>query len=80
MNNIREQIIKQPIPDKLVVFTFDDASLSHATFVVPILRKYGFGATFFICEFPANKGEVPCPGFEDKEALSYRSNNTRSFK
>jgi len=62
------QVIKQPIPDKLVVLTFDDASLSHATFVAPILKEYGFGATFFICEFPARTGDKPCPGFEDKEA------------
>lgn len=40
------------IPEKLVVLTFDDASASHATFVAPLLKKYGFGATFFVCEFP----------------------------
>lgn len=41
----------------IVVLTFDDATASHAEFVGPLLKKYGFGATFFICEFP---------GFEDK--------------
>ena len=39
-------------PERVVVLTFDDASRSHATFVAPLLKKYGFGATFFICEFP----------------------------
>ena len=39
-------------PEPTVVLTFDDASRSHATFVAPLLKKYGFGATFFICEFP----------------------------
>ncbi len=47
-----------PIPDKLVVLTFDDAPLSHATVVAPLLKKYGFTATFFVCEF--------APDFDDK--------------
>lgn len=42
----------ETIPDKMVVLTFDDASASHATIVAPLLKKYGFGATFFVCEFP----------------------------
>lgn len=41
----------RPVPDHLVVLTFDDAALTHATYVAPLLRKYGFGATFFVCEF-----------------------------
>lgn len=40
----------EPIPDKLVVLTFDDAVKSHYTVVRPLLKKYGFGATFFITE------------------------------
>ena len=47
-----------PIPDKLVVLTFDDAKASHYTVVRPLLKKYGFGATFFISEgfsFQTNK-------------------------
>lgn len=46
------QIIKRKIPDKLVVLTFDDAAKSHFNYVAPILKKYGFGASFFVCEFP----------------------------
>ncbi len=38
------------VPDKLVVLTFDDSVASHATFVAPLLKKLGFGATFFITE------------------------------
>jgi peptidoglycan/xylan/chitin deacetylase (PgdA/CDA1 family) len=49
----------RPVPDRLVVLTFDDAVLSHATYVAPLLRKYGFGATFFVCEFRE-------PAFADK--------------
>ncbi|MCB1242941.1 MAG: polysaccharide deacetylase family protein [Verrucomicrobiales bacterium] len=40
----------EPVPDRLVVLTFDDSVASHATFVAPLLKKYGFGATFFITE------------------------------
>lgn len=52
------QILRQPIPDRLVVLTFDDGAVTHADYVAPLLKKYGFGATFFVCEFP--------PDFEDK--------------
>ena len=48
----------QSIPDKLVVLTFDDSKASHYTVVRPLLKKYGFGATFFITEgftFRTNK-------------------------
>src|SRR4051812_14897772 len=48
----------EPVPDKLVVLTFDDASKSHFTVARPLLKKYKFGATFFITEgwdFATNK-------------------------
>ena len=38
----------QAVPDKLVVLTFDDAVKSHRTFVAPLLKELGFGATFFV--------------------------------
>ena len=41
----------EPVPDRLVVLTFDDAVRSHYTTVAPLLRQYGFGATFFVTEF-----------------------------
>jgi peptidoglycan/xylan/chitin deacetylase (PgdA/CDA1 family) len=47
-----------PIPDKLVVLTFDDSSKSHITVAAALLKKHGFGATFFVTEgfdFPTNK-------------------------
>jgi peptidoglycan/xylan/chitin deacetylase (PgdA/CDA1 family) len=40
----------QPIPDGLVVLTFDDGNKSDYTYVGPLLKRYGFGATFFITE------------------------------
>ena len=41
---------RNPIPDKLVVLTFDDGCKSQATFVAPLLTHYGFNATFYITE------------------------------
>ena len=41
---------KEAIPDRIVVLTFDDSVVSHATFVAPLLQAHGFGATFFITE------------------------------
>ena len=40
----------EPIPDRLVVLTFDDSVKSHFTVVRPILLKHKFRATFFITE------------------------------
>ncbi len=47
----------KPVQRKLVVLTFDDAARSHAAVVAPMLKHYGFNATFYVGEFP---------GFEDK--------------
>lgn len=40
----------EPIPDKLVVLTFDDSVASLHSNVRPLLKKHGFRATFFITE------------------------------
>jgi peptidoglycan/xylan/chitin deacetylase (PgdA/CDA1 family) len=48
------QIIKKEIEDKIVVLTFDDATASQYSVVAPLLKQYGFGATFYICEFQPN--------------------------
>ncbi|MBI3849718.1 MAG: polysaccharide deacetylase family protein [Verrucomicrobia bacterium] len=48
----------EPIPDKLVVLTFDDSVASQYSVVRPLLKRYKFSATFFITEgftFPTNK-------------------------
>ncbi len=48
----------EPVPEKLVVLTFDDSVASHHSVARPLLKKYGFGATFFITEgfsFRTNK-------------------------
>src|SRR5207247_9578923 len=48
------------VPDKLVVLTFDDSVASHHSVVRPLLKQYGFSATFFITEgfsFRTNKAD-----------------------
>jgi len=48
----------EPIPDRLVVLTFDDAARSHYDVARPLLLARGFGATFFVSEgwdFATNK-------------------------
>ena len=43
----------KPGPDApVIVLTFDYAVISHYTNVAPLLKQYGFGGTFFICEYP----------------------------
>lgn len=44
-------ILLKPIPEKLVVLTFDDGCASGATVVAPILKSLGFNATFYVCDF-----------------------------
>lgn len=66
------QVLRKPIPDRLVVLTFDDAVLSHATVVAPLLKRYGFGATFFVCEFlkPAFSDKTKYMSWEQIEQLN----------
>ena len=45
----------QPIPDRLVVLTFDDAPASHATVVAPILKSLGFGGSIYVSNFDSFK-------------------------
>jgi peptidoglycan/xylan/chitin deacetylase (PgdA/CDA1 family) len=57
--SVRQKVLP-PVPNKLIVLTFDDAKASHYTIVRPLLKKYGFGATFFITEgftFRTNKSD-----------------------
>eukprot|EP01045_Picozoa_sp_COSAG04_P023426 COSAG04_NODE_2780_length_3594_cov_5.982546_4_plen_163_part_01 len=42
--------VRRPIPDKLVVLTFDDGAKSQLTVAGPLLAELGFGGTFFITE------------------------------
>ncbi len=62
------RILRKPIPEKVVVLTFDDGCASHATYVGPLLKQLGFKGSFFISEFADvknAKGEV-VGGFGNK--------------
>jgi peptidoglycan/xylan/chitin deacetylase (PgdA/CDA1 family) len=50
--NLAAQKISKPAQQPIVVLTFDDAVRSHYTVVAPLLKKYGFDATFFVCDYP----------------------------
>ena len=51
---------KLPIPDRLVVLTFDDCSTTHLEYVAPRLKSCGFGATFFANGDFCRDGEDYC--------------------
>lgn len=44
-------VLRKPIPDKVVVLTFDDGPASSYTVVAPILKSFGFNGSFYICDF-----------------------------
>ena len=48
-------VLLKPIPDKLIVLTFDDAPASHYTVVAPVLKQMGFGGTIYVCDFDSFK-------------------------
>ena len=48
-------ILRKPIPDKLIVLTFDDACASGYTVVAPILKSLGFNGSFYVCDFDSFK-------------------------
>jgi hypothetical protein len=50
-------LLLKAIPEKLVVLTFDNSCISYATFVAPLLKKYGFVGTFYITEAFKAKGK-----------------------
>ncbi len=58
VSGLRAQEARMPLPEKVVVLTFDDSVHSHYTVARPLLKKLGFSATFFITEgfdFKTNK-------------------------
>ena len=62
----------EPIPDGLVVLTFDDGNKSDIAFVAPTLQTYGFGASFYITEglgFQADEAKERYVSWEDVRRL-----------
>ena len=87
-----EAKLLEPIPDGLVVLTFDDGNRSDITFVAPLLRTYRFGGTFFITEglnFLNNKDhyltwdeirQLHAAGFEIGNHTRYHKNVNRQSR
>jgi len=48
-------VLIKPIPEKLVVLTFDDGPASGYTVVAPILKSLGFNGSFYVCDFDSFK-------------------------
>ena len=48
-------VLRKPIPDKIVVLTFDDGPVSGYTVVAPILKSFGFNGGFYVCDFDSFK-------------------------
>ena len=54
-------VLRKPIPDKIVVLTFDDGPASGYTVVAPILKPLGFNGSFYVCDFDC-EAEGTYPG------------------
>ncbi len=52
---LKSNILNDPRKEKTVVLTLDDAVKNHLYFVAPLLKKYNFNATFFICKFKGDE-------------------------
>ncbi len=63
-------LIGTPLPDQPVVLTFDDGYADHYAVVFPLLRQFGFTATFFIITGMADD--------HDPEHLSWEQIRTMS--
>jgi len=72
-------ILRKPIPDKLIILTFDDDCVSHATYVGPYLKSIGFNATFYVSMFdkdPVNPKEyMTFPQIKSLDALGFEVGN-----
>ena len=42
--------LRRKVPDGLVVLTFDDCNKSDRSLVAEVLKRHGFGATFYVTE------------------------------
>jgi len=73
------RILRKPIPDKLIILTFDDDCVSHATYVGPYLKTLGFNATFYVSMFdkdPVNPQQyMTFPQIKSLDALGFEVGN-----
>jgi len=59
----------QPLPDKPVIVTFDDGFKDQYTNAYPLLKRYGFVATFFIITCFVDEGRDEYMSWADVELL-----------
>lgn len=50
LNGLFAQSKTEAANEPVVVLGFDDAEISHYTVAAALLKKFGFDATFFVCE------------------------------
>ncbi len=60
----------QPLPEKPVILTFDDGYRDNYTHAYPLLKEYGFVATFFIVSGPIDFGDKEYMTWEQIELMS----------
>ena len=66
----------KPIPEKLVVLTFDDGNVSDRTVVAPILKEQGFGATFYITAgWVGRRGRVTWQQVRELDEMGFEIGN-----
>ncbi|WP_124101125.1 polysaccharide deacetylase family protein [Ruminococcus sp. Marseille-P6503] len=56
------------LPEKPVILSFDDGSYNNLTYVLPLLKKYGFKATFSVV---GKYSEVACEDADPSPGYSY---------
>jgi peptidoglycan/xylan/chitin deacetylase (PgdA/CDA1 family) len=56
---------RRPLPPRTVVLTLDDGYVDNWTYVVPLLRKYGFSATVLVTPEFVDPRDVLRPTLED---------------
>ncbi len=61
---------RPPLPKKPVVLTFDDGYRDNYTHAYPLLKEYGFVATFFILSGPIDFGDKEYMTWEQIELMS----------
>lgn len=59
-----------PLPDKPIIITFDDGYRDNHTYALPILRQYGFRATFFLLTNRVNEGNPEYLSWEQVVEMS----------
>lgn len=66
---------RRPVPERSVVLTFDDGFRDNLLNGLPVLRRHGVSATFFLATGCVSRGELPWP-----QQLGYLFQHTRAAR